>query len=213
MSLTMLESVAVSRVEPSKRSHESSDASLETGSVPPRAFSEPTTSRRLRTATVADVGALHALIASHADEGHLLSRSLEELKRHASRFVVAERDGRVMGCAELASLSHEVAEVRSLVVDRTARGSGLGSSLIDELRRRAITQGFGRLCAFSHEPGYFVRLGFSIVPHLWVPEKIAIDCRGCSLFRRCGQHALVLTLRDARDRSIREASTPSGART
>jgi hypothetical protein len=41
-------------------------------------------------------------------------------------------------------------------------------------------------------------MGFSIVPHTWVPEKIARDCTTCSQFRRCGQHALVLPLVDTR---------------
>jgi hypothetical protein len=38
-------------------------------------------------------------------------------------------------------------------------------------------------------------MGFSIVPHVWVPEKIAHDCTGCALFRRCGQYAVTLPLR------------------
>ncbi len=38
-------------------------------------------------------------------------------------------------------------------------------------------------------------MGFTIVPHIWVPEKIAHDCTSCSLFRRCGQHAVTLPLR------------------
>lgn len=39
-------------------------------------------------------------------------------------------------------------------------------------------------------------MGFTIVPHMWVPEKIAHDCTSCPLFRRCGQYAVTLTLRD-----------------
>jgi hypothetical protein len=32
------------------------------------------------------------------------------------------------------------------------------------------------------------------VPHAWLPEKIAVDCAGCALFRRCGQDAVRLDL-------------------
>jgi hypothetical protein len=39
-----------------------------------------------------------------------------------------------------------------------------------------------------------VRQNFSIVPHLWLPEKIATDCVGCPLFRRCQQYAMVRSL-------------------
>jgi hypothetical protein len=39
-----------------------------------------------------------------------------------------------------------------------------------------------------------VQAGFSIVPHAWLPAKIERDCRSCSLFRTCGQYAVVLNL-------------------
>ena len=152
----------------------------------------------LRSATAGDAPTLHALIQSHLEEGRLLPRELDELSVHASRFVVAVRRGRIVGCAELAPLSGRVAEVRSLVVDRSARSAGVGRALVADLQRRARLAGFDQLCAFAHEAAYFVRMGFSIVPHTWVPEKIARDCTSCALFRRCGQHALVLSLADAR---------------
>ena len=43
----------------------------------------------LRPAVAADAPALHALIAAHLEEGHLLPRALDELTVHAPRFVVA----------------------------------------------------------------------------------------------------------------------------
>lgn len=156
----------------------------------------------LRAAVTADAPQLHALIASHLEEGRLLPRALGELAIHAPRFVVAVEPSasgdRIVGCAELAPLSGSVAEVRSLVVGRKARGKGLGQRMIDELGRRARRDGFTRLSAFAHDPKFFVRLGFSIVPHTWVPEKIARDCHSCALFRNCGQYAVVLDLQQAR---------------
>ena len=152
----------------------------------------------LRTATVADAPALHALISAHLEEGRLLPRSLDELAVHAPRFVVAvEHSGdgdRIVGCAELAPLSQSVAEVRSLVVDKDARRLGLGQQMVEALSARARGEGYEKLCAFAHEPRFFVHRGFSIVPHTWVPEKIAHDCNSCPLFRNCGQYAIVLDL-------------------
>jgi len=149
----------------------------------------------LRAGTAADTPSIHALIEAHLVEGHLLPRSAGELTIHASRFVVAICDSVVVGCAELAPLGAEVAEVRSLVVDRSARNSGVGRRLINELRRLAVANGFDRLCAFTHDASYFARKGFSIVPHEWVPDKIARDCSTCALFRQCGQHAMMLWLK------------------
>lgn len=149
----------------------------------------------LRMATPDDVAAIHALIVSHLAEGHLLPREREEVAAHAPRFTVAVSGTLVVACAELAPLSRDVSEVRSLVVSSEARALGLGIEIIDELVDRATIAGFEKLCAFTHAPSYFVRLGFSIVPHVWLPEKIVTDCHSCPHFRRCGQYAMVRELR------------------
>ena len=108
--------------------------------------------------------------------------------------MVAIQQNRVVGCADLAPLSRTVAEVRTLVVTTDARSHGLGRRLVDELVSRATIAGFEKLCAFTHAPAYFVEMGFSIVPHVWLPEKIDVDCRNCAEFRRCGQYAVLLPL-------------------
>jgi amino-acid N-acetyltransferase len=142
---------------------------------------------------------MHALIVEHLHEGHLLPRTLEEVTAHAHRFVVAADGARVFACGELAPLSRAVAEVRSLVVTRDARQLGLGGEIIDELVRQATAAGFDTLCAFTHAPSYFVRLGFSIVPHVWLPEKIVTDCHSCPHFRQCSQYPVVRPLRRAQN--------------
>jgi N-acetylglutamate synthase-like GNAT family acetyltransferase len=152
----------------------------------------------LRTASATDAAAIHALIVEHLAEGRLLPRDRDEIAMHAHRFVLAIRDGRVMACAELAPLSRRVAEVRSLVVHRTARGLRVGSELVNELVDRATTGGFEKLCAFTHAPSFFVRRDFSIVPHVWLPEKIVADCHTCPHFRQCGQYAVIRALRRTR---------------
>ena len=146
----------------------------------------------LRTADASEAKKLHGLIQANLAEGHLLPRTLSELTVRASRFVVAVKGGRIVGCAELAPLSPQVAEVRSLAVDGKARGSRVGVAIVDELRRRARREGFERLCAFTHAPGYFIHMGFSIVPHLWLSEKVFTDCVKCPQFRHCGQYAMVV---------------------
>lgn len=148
-----------------------------------------------RQATADDAAAVHHLIAENLDVGHLLPRTMDDVVAHASRFIVAEGGGRVIACAELAPLSPAVAEVRSLVVEEELRGRQIGPRLVAELAAEAVARGFSTLCAFTHQPGHFVRLGFTIVPHMWVPEKIAHDCTACPLFRKCGQYAVTLALR------------------
>jgi N-acetylglutamate synthase-like GNAT family acetyltransferase len=148
----------------------------------------------VRSASDADVDAIHRLVSNHVTEGRLLPRSREEIAARIGRFIVAVDHGHVVGCADLAPLSRRVAEVRSLVVAGGARACGIGRRLVREVEKRALASGFESLTAFTHTPGYFVQLGFSIVPHTWVPEKIEADCRTCAQFRQCGQYAVMLPL-------------------
>jgi amino-acid N-acetyltransferase len=150
--------------------------------------------KTIRNAREHEAAALHALIESHRVEGRLLPRSRHELETHAGRFLVIEEGGEIIACAELMKLSKHVAEVRSLVVDRRHRGGGTGSELMSALIAAARDTGYHSICAFTHSPAFFVRQGFSIVPHVWVPEKIQADCTSCALFRHCDQYAMLLPL-------------------
>lgn len=162
----------------------------------------------IRAARPEDAPAIHALIEANRERGHLLPRTIEDISRRiatTAAFYVAEnaddvperrageRSG-VAGCGEVVRLSSTVAEIRSLVVDEPWRGTGVAAKLVGALLRRARLDGQQSLCAFAHDPVPFMRLGFSIVPHSWVPEKISADCAGCALFRHCGQYALMVSI-------------------
>jgi amino-acid N-acetyltransferase len=163
------------------------------GAVPPVSH-VPGAGPAVRQACPDDAPAIHRLITENLQSGHLLPRSLADVTSRASRFtVVVSGEGAVLACGELAPLNASVAEVRSLVVREDARGRRLGRVIVDELRRRARAGRYRTLCAFTHDPRFFVRFGFSIVPHTWLPEKVAADCWSCALFRKCGQYAVVDT--------------------
>ncbi len=152
----------------------------------------------IRAAGAGEATVLFRLIADNLETGHLLPRPLDEVERHAPRFLVAAAAAGVIACGELAELGGRVAEVRSLVVTPSHRSRGVGTRLLAALVKTAREHGYPLLCAFTHDPRPFLRLGFSIVPHHWVPEKISTDCRSCVWFRRCRQYAVVLDLKRKR---------------
>ena len=88
----------------------------------------------------------------------------EEIAAHASRFLVAVQGRAWSACADLAPLSRHVAEVRSLVVSDTD-----AHAVSDAAGRRArVACGSCRLrdAVRVHTfAGYFIHMGFSIVPH------------------------------------------------
>ena len=150
---------------------------------------------QLRTAVRSDARKIHELIQRNQQVGHLLPRELSELSSRIERFVVGvDGRGSIVACGELVPLSQTLAEIRSLVVSEKRRGQGLGHRVVNELKTRARAAGYDDLCVFAHEPAYFAHMGFSIVPHTWLPEKIMADCRSCPLFRRCEQFAMVTDL-------------------
>jgi amino-acid N-acetyltransferase len=150
---------------------------------------------QLRTAVRSDARKIHELIQRNQQAGHLLPRQLSELTSRIDRFVVGvDGRGSIVACGELAPLSASLAEIRSLVVSEKRRGRGLGRRIVDELRIRAQASGYDDLCVFAHQPAYFAHMGFSIVPHTWLPEKIMADCHSCPLFRQCEQFAMVTDL-------------------
>jgi N-acetylglutamate synthase-like GNAT family acetyltransferase len=154
----------------------------------------PTTRAEIRPAGRPDAPAISRLVTANVGLGYLLPRKPEEIGRHVSRFLVATLNGTVLGCGELAPLNERLSEIRSLVVAAGSRGAGIGTAVLAALVAGARRQGVPRLCAFTHVPHPFVALGFSIVPHTWLPEKIMADCQRCEWFRRCEQYAVVIEL-------------------
>ena len=51
----------------------------------------------LRTGVAGDATAIHNLIEANLSVGHLLPRTFEDIESHVHRFVVAVKDGHVIG--------------------------------------------------------------------------------------------------------------------
>ncbi len=149
----------------------------------------------VRPAAPDEAADLFRLITDNLETGHLLPRPLGEVVLHVPRFLVAAGPTGVVACAELARLGPRLAEVRSLVVAGSHRSLGVGTLLLNKVVEMARQHGYTKISAFAYNPRPFVRLGFSIVPHPWVPEKISTDCHRCEWFRRCAQYAVVLDLK------------------
>ena len=81
----------------------------------------------IRPARTRDVWAIRALIDLYADDRILLSKATVTLFEDVPDFVVAEdAQGRVVGCAAVHVLWEDLAEVRTLAVSPSARGTGVG---------------------------------------------------------------------------------------
>lgn len=102
----------------------------------------------IRAATIHDVPRIQEVINSHAELGKMLFKSFAELYENLRDFAVYEMDGKVVGCAVLAIIWADLAEVRSLAVDDNYRGQGIGSDLVKMVHRRCAATAHPQ----AHEP-------------------------------------------------------------
>jgi amino-acid N-acetyltransferase len=92
----------------------------------------------LRSATIDDVGGILAIIEPLEEQGILVRRSRERLEMEIERFVVAEHDNGIIGCAALYAFPEEkVGELAALAVHPDFRREGYGEALMTEVETRA----------------------------------------------------------------------------
>lgn len=125
--------------------------------TPPTSGLAEVTVRRARTA---DVAAIRRLVDLYAKDRILLSKATVTLYEDVQEFFVAELDGAVVGCGALHVLWEDLAEVRTLGVDRRFRGRGIGDLLLRRLLAQAATLGVARVFCLTFEVAFFTRHGF-----------------------------------------------------
>ncbi|GIK87378.1 MAG: amino-acid acetyltransferase [Betaproteobacteria bacterium] len=92
----------------------------------------------LRNATIDDAAGILAIIQPLEEQGVLVRRSRERLEAEIERFVVAEYDNHIIGCAALYAFPDErVGELAALAVHPDFRREGYGEALMKEIVARA----------------------------------------------------------------------------
>lgn len=156
----------------------------------------------IRPAQAADAAAMSALIEQFAAQNLMLPRSTAQIMRALPDFLVAVETSaepaaaRVVGCGSVAALAPDLAEVRSLAVDASQHGNGLGGLLVGKLLDLALARGFKQVCALTLRPRFFERLGFDVVDRWSISPKVWQECIYCPKFHRCDEVAMLLTLPD-----------------
>ncbi len=147
-----------------------------------------------RKAVLNDVEALYDLIQGYAEKGIMLPRSREALTKHIESFIVAEDEGRLIGCGSLFRLGPDLVEIRSLGMAEGYKGAGLGTRLVDALLDEARRMGVPKVMALTYAEAFFRKNGFEVVEKEIFPEKVWTDCVHCAKQHCCDEIAMLRTL-------------------
>ena len=114
----------------------------------------------IRPARTSDIKKLRQIIDTYALGRRLLTKETVTLYESVQEFTVAEIDGKVVGCGAVHVLWEDLAEVRSVAVDQTLRGKGVGHGILEALIARATELGVKRIFCLTFETQFFGRHGF-----------------------------------------------------
>lgn len=145
---------------------------------------------RTRSAILPDVEAIHAIMRPYAEKNILLPRSIAELCENVRDFVVAEHNGRIIGCGALHLYGMHLAEIRSIAVVPSAKGLGAGRQLVEALMQEVERHRVTCVCLFTRIPEFFAHMGFKAATREALPDKIYKDCLHCPLLYACDEVAM-----------------------
>lgn len=140
------------------------------------------------------------LVNRYAAQNLMLPRTEESVRQTLADWLVAAEDRPsddtppILGCGALIPLTDTLAEVRSLAVDESQQGKGLGGQIVLYLVQMAREQGYHQICALTLREQFFIRLGFKLVDRWSISPKVWQACIYCPKFHRCDEVAVLMDL-------------------
>lgn len=145
---------------------------------------------QIRDPKIQDVPKIHELINNFAEMDRMLFASMTRIYENLQIFKVAEVDGRVVGCCALKVLWKDLAEIKSLAVDQSHSGKGIGRALVTGCMDKARTLGLKKVFTLTLEPEFFGKVGFQRVEKGSLPMKVWSDCTECPKQDHCDEIAM-----------------------
>jgi len=156
--------------------------------------------KMLRKALIGDVKTIHGMINVSSGKGEILPRSLMDIYSNLRDFFVYLDEDRepgpvIVGICAMSIFWENLAEIRSLYVDREYRKRGIGRKLVEACISEAITLELFRVFTLTNKKEFFARLGFKEVDRATLSEKIWSDCFRCSKYPDyCDEVAMIREL-------------------
>lgn len=149
---------------------------------------------KIRKAKITDIKQIHKFVNEFARKEEMLPRSLNDLYENMRDMYIYEDRGKMKGVCALHILWEDLAEVRSLAVNKDSQGRGVGRSLLNVCLKEAKQLGIKRVFALTYQPDFFRKAGFKDVDKTKLPQKIWGECLRCPKFPECDEDAVIMEL-------------------
>ena len=148
----------------------------------------------LRKAKLKDIKQIQNLINFFAKQDLMLPRALNELYENLRDFWVAEEDTKIVGCCALHISWQDLAEIKSLAVQKNRQKKSIGKKLVAACINEARELGAKKLFVLTYCPEYFKKFGFKKIRNSELPHKIWAECINCPKFPHCQEVAMLKKL-------------------
>ena len=150
---------------------------------------------KTRNAIISDIQSIYDLIASHAEFERMLFRSHADLYESIQQFKVADLGtGSPVGCCSLQVIWKDLGEIKSLAVDKSFAGKGIGRDLVNSCIDSAREIGLKMVFTLTLEPEFFEKVGFKRIEKDTLPMKVWSDCAKCSKQDHCDEIAMAFQI-------------------
>lgn len=117
----------------------------------------------IRPARTQDVHAIKELVAPLAERRILISKESVTYFESIQEFLVAEVEGKIIGCGALHVMWEDLAEIRTLATADEWRGKAIGHAIVERLMAKAVDLGVQRVFCLTFEVEFFLRHGFDVM--------------------------------------------------
>ncbi len=146
----------------------------------------------LRKAKLSDIKAMQSLVVEEVQSGVILPRSDDEVATNIRSYVLVFKDNELIAYGALHIHSPTLAEIRSLIVSKKARGLGIGKKIVEFCKQEAKELEVKEILVLTYVADFFKKLGFYEIDKEQIPNhKIWLDCVKCKHFPVCNEIALI----------------------
>ena len=138
----------------------------------------------IRAATLKDAERIYALVSRNSDR--VVPRSLGNSVESTDRFVIAEAEGEMVGCAsyqihpEIGNAEAATGEIVSVAVKSIFRKRGIGRFLVEAIVANVRRFNPREVLVLTFAPEFFAKLGFVETPKTEVMHKLYTGCINCT---------------------------------